>query len=69
MNTKSKRILVGKLERKSRASNISQDEVAQAIRNFQSQGGLIKQLPPQEAQKRAVVGAHVGSAYESVIEY
>jgi hypothetical protein len=65
---KSKRILVGKLERKGKQSDISHEEIAAAIRRFKDQGGLIKELPPQRQGYRPVVGNHLGSAYESVIE-
>ena len=66
---KSKRILVGKLQRNGQQQEVSHDEIAQAIRKFQAKGGLIKELPPQRESHRPVVGNHLGSAYESVIEH
>jgi hypothetical protein len=65
---KSKRILVGKQQRNSKQPQITHEEVTQAIRRFKDQGGLIKELPPQREGYRPVVGNHLGSAYESVIE-
>lgn len=65
---KSKRILVGKLQRNSKQANITHEEIAQAIRHFKDDGGLIKELPPQRDGHRSMVGNHLGSAYESVIE-
>ena len=65
---KSKRILVGKLQRKGQQDKISHEEVAQAIRHFKDEGGLIKELPPQREGYRPVVGNHLGSAFESVID-
>jgi hypothetical protein len=65
---KSKRILVGKLQTKGKQIKVSHEEVAQAIRHFKAQGGLIKELPPQRDSHRPVVGNHHGSAYETVIE-
>ena len=66
---KSKRFLVGKLQRKSAQTRISHEEIAQAIRRFKDHGGLIKELPPQQQGHRPIVGNHVGSAYESVIDH
>jgi hypothetical protein len=66
---KSKRILVGKMERNSKRGEISHDEIAQAIRRFKEDGGLIKELPPQRQGHRPLVGSHLGSAFESVIEH
>ena len=65
---KSKRILVGKLQRKGKQPNITHEEIALAIRHFKDQGGLIKELPPQRGSYRPTVGGHLGSAYEAVIE-
>jgi hypothetical protein len=65
---KSKRILVGKLQRKGKQPSISHEEIAQAIRHFKDRGGLIKELPPEREGYRPVVGNHLGSTYESVIE-
>lgn len=64
----SKRILVGKAQRKGANGNVSHEEIAQAIRRFQQRGGLIKELPPQRDGMRHYVGGHVSSPYESVIE-
>lgn len=64
-----KRILVGKAQRKGARPDISHDEISQAIRHFQSSGGLIRELPPQRDGLRRVVGGHMGSAYETVIEH
>ena len=66
---KSKRFLVGKLQRKGKQAEITHEEIAQAIRHFTDEGGLIKELPPERYGRRPVVGSHVGSAYESVIEH
>jgi len=65
---KSKRILVSKVQRKAKRPDISHEEIQQAIRHFKDQGGLIKELPPQRQGYRPIVGNHLGSAYESVIE-
>lgn len=63
-----KRILVGKAQRNGAKSNVSHEEIAQAIRHFKSQGGLIKELPPQRDGIRHYVGGHLSSPYETVIE-
>ena len=65
----SKRILVGKSQRKNAGKEVSHDEISQAIRHFQEQGGLIKELPPQRDGMRHFVGGHLGSAYENVIDH
>ena len=65
---KSKRILVGKLQRNAKQAHITHEEIAHAIHHFKEQGGLIKELPPQRDGSRPMVGNHLGSAYESVIE-
>ena len=64
----SKRILVGKAQRKGDGGNVSHEEVAQAIHRFQERGGLIKELPPQRDGMRRYVGGHLSSPYETVIE-
>lgn len=66
---KSKRILVGKLQRKGKQPDITHEEIAQAIRNFKQRGGLIKELPPEREGYRPTIGNHLGSAYEAVIEF
>jgi len=65
---KSKRLLVSKLQRKEKKPDITHDEIQQAIRHFKEEGGLIHELPPQRQGYRPVVGNHLGSAFESVIE-
>jgi hypothetical protein len=64
-----KRFLVGKMQRQSQRDRITHEEVAQAIRRFQDQGGLIHELPAQREQYRPKIGTHLGSAFESVLEY
>ena len=65
---KTKRLLVSKQQRKEKRPDITHDEIQQAIRHFKEQGGLIRELPPQREGYRHIVGNHLGSAYESVIE-
>jgi len=69
MASKSKRILVGKAEREKRRQELSHDEVAAAIRRFQEQGGLIKELPAEQPRARRLVGGHVETAWERVIDH
>jgi hypothetical protein len=64
-----KRFLVGKMQRQGHRDDISHEEVSQAIRRFQEQGGLIHELPAQREEYRRRIGTHLGSAFESVIEY
>ncbi|MDH4121763.1 MAG: hypothetical protein OEV94_08685 [Deltaproteobacteria bacterium] len=47
---------------------ISQDEIAQAILNFQNRGGLISKLPPQVAIRRDRVSLSQEGAFESIGE-
>ncbi|NIP74358.1 MAG: hypothetical protein GWO16_15735, partial [Gammaproteobacteria bacterium] len=61
--SKRKRILVGKLERQGGKDRITHEEIAQAIRRFKDDGGLIKKLPPQRDEYRNMVGNHLQAAY------
>jgi len=45
------------------------EQVAEAMRKFRSEGGLIRQLPPQQVGSRRLVGNHWGSAYENVLDF
>lgn len=65
---KSRRFLVGKMERQNDRQRVSSDEIATAIRKFQEQGGLIQQLPPQREDARTMVGNRFDSPYESVFD-
>lgn len=63
----SKRFLVPKPRGKA-LRELTHDQVTQAVRRFQTQGGLIKELPPQEVDVRTMVGKQWDVAYESVFE-
>ncbi|MCH7478214.1 MAG: hypothetical protein IIA14_08930 [SAR324 cluster bacterium] len=45
------------------------EQIADAIRKFRSEGGLIRQLPPQLVGSRRLVGNRWGSAYENVLDF
>jgi hypothetical protein len=63
----SKRFLVQKPKGKAQRE-LTHDQVTQAVRSFQTKGGLIKELPPQEVDARTMVGKQWDVAYESVFE-
>jgi hypothetical protein len=63
----SKRFLVQKPRGKA-PRELTHDQVTNAIRSFQTKGGLIKTLPPQEVDARTMVGKQWDVAYESVFE-
>lgn len=54
--------------RKSGKAEVTRDQLARAIQNFQSSGGLIRTLPPQNANRRYSVGGHLESGFENVID-
>ena len=62
----SKRILPRKA--KQEQSKVTHEQVAEAIRRFQDNGGLIRRLPSQGAQRREVVGHHWEGMYESLVD-
>ena len=47
--------------------NITEDQIHQALKNFEKQGRLIRRLPPQEEPPRMLVGARY-AAFESLFE-
>ena len=47
----------------------TREQIAEAIRKFRSEGGLIHQLPPQLVGSRRLVGNRWGSAYETVLDF
>lgn len=47
---------------------ITREHIAEAIRAFRRNGGLIQHLPSQENGRRAYVGNRWESMYEQVIE-
>jgi hypothetical protein len=65
---KSKRFLVQRPKGGKSPRELTHDQVTQAVRSFQTQGGLIKKLPPQEVDSRTLVGKQWDVAYESVID-
>ena len=67
-NKPSRRFLVQRPKGSKAQRELSHDQVTQAIRSFQTQGGLIKKLPPQEVDARTLVGKQWDVAYESVFE-
>ena len=67
-NKPSKRFLVQRPKGGKAPRELTHDQVTQAIRSFQTQGGLIKKLPPQEVDARTMVGKQWDVAYESVFE-
>lgn len=55
-------------KRKSGSAMVSRDQLARAIQSFEKQGGLIRTLPPQHANRRYSVGGHLESGFENVID-
>lgn len=66
---KNRRFLIGKSLRKNNKDKITQQEVSLAMQAFKKKGGLIRELPPQRADHRPLVGNPQAAAYETVIEY
>jgi hypothetical protein len=64
----SKRFLVQKPKGGKAPRELTHEQVTQAVRSFQTKGGLIKKLPPQEVDARTMVGKQWDVAYESVID-
>ena len=65
----SKRFLVQKPKgSKAGQREVTHEQVTQAIRSFQTNGGLIKKLPPQGADSRTLVGKTWDVAYESLFD-
>jgi hypothetical protein len=64
----SKRFLVQKPKGGKGGHEVTHDQVTQAIRAFQLEGGLIKRLPPQEGDARTQVGKFWDVAYESLFD-
>lgn len=52
---------------RAKATQISADDVRQALERFQSAGGLIEKLPDQPSPSRRMVGGKWGM-YEPVME-
>lgn len=69
MLKKSKRFLPPKPKGKGAPKELTHDQITQAIRNFQSQGGLIRELPAQGSETRTLVGRSWDVAYESLFEH
>lgn len=68
MLRKSKRFLAPKPKGKAAPSELTHDQISQAIRSFQSKGGLIRRLPDQGSETRTFVGRSWDVAYESLFE-
>ena len=66
---KSTKFLVGKSLRSLERRKISSDQISLAIHSFQSRGGLIRQLPPEEVLARNQVGNNWSGAYERVLDW
>lgn len=64
----SKRFLVQRPKGGKAPRELTHDQVTNAVRSFQTKGGLIKKLPPQEVDARTLVGKQWDVAYESVID-
>ena len=62
----SKRILPYK--KKERVAKLTRDQVSEAILNFQKDGGLIEKLPPEQVNRRRMVGNRWGSTYEVIFD-
>jgi hypothetical protein len=69
MLKKSKRFLPPKPKGKGVPKELTHDQIAQAIRSFQTSGGLIHRLPPQGSENRTLVGRSWDVAYESLFEH
>ncbi len=69
MLRKSKRFLAPKPKGKAGTQELTHDQISQAIRSFQSQGGLIRRLPDQGRETRTLVGRSWDVAYESLFEH
>jgi len=69
MLRKSKRFLPPKPKGKGAPKELTHDQITQAIRTFQSQGGLIRELPAQGGETRTFVGRSWDVAYESLFEH
>lgn len=44
-----------------RKTRVTEEEVHQALRRFRKSGGLVRELPPQPAPSRALVGERLGA--------
>jgi hypothetical protein len=69
MLRQSKRFLPPKPKGKGVPKELTHDQISQAIRSFQSKGGLIRRLPPQGKDARTLVGRSWDVAYESLFEH
>lgn len=47
---------------------VSREELARAIQAFKEKGGLIRELPPESAEHRPRVGAHIDTGLESLFD-
>jgi len=56
------------VKRKSSRPEVTREQLARAIQRFQGTGGLIRTLPPQNANRRYSVGGHLESGFENVID-
>ena len=64
-----KRFLPPRKRGDTEGGELSHEQIAEAMRKFRSEGGLIRQLPPQQVGSRRLVGNHGGSAYETVLDF
>jgi len=69
VSKQSRRFLAPKPKGRAAHADLSHDQIAHAIRTFQSKGGLIKKLPPQGTDSRTHVGRMWDVAYESLFEH
>ena len=49
-------------------AKLNRDQISEAIRKFQNSGGLIEKLPPEQVNRRRVVGNRWGSMYEVIFD-
>ncbi len=63
-----KRFIPPRIRGKRLDAKISHDEITRAIQAFESKGGWIRQLPPQDFDRPPSVGNRWESMYESVID-
>lgn len=52
----------------STTKEVTREQLARAIQNFEKKGGLIQRLPPQAELRRKAVGGHLDTGYETVFD-
>lgn len=61
--------LVAKSQKRKRKDNISREEVAVAVEQFENKGGLIKRLPDQPEIRAPWNQVRVYDCYENVVDW